>query len=249
MSCIPKVVSGLDDIAPGSLDAIICAYGRVFDTLVPVSSPEAAEMTKLYENSQRMMCIAYANEMADACRSLGINPFEVSTAAATKPFGYLPCHPSLGVGGHCIPVNPYYLFSTSEFPLLKAATRTMASRPAKIAERIVASLAMRKDGRLCSSPTSALIVGLGFKEGQSHLVNSPGIDLALQLQRKGLLVKYADPIVPQKSFPELTRFEDTAWNKKDLQVFDVIVVCFKQCGFNLDILDQLSGVDIQKWFA
>src|SRR5438046_566804 len=102
-------------------------------------------MTKLYENCQRMICIAYANEMADACIAHGISPFEVCSAAATKPFGYLPFSPSLGVGGHCIPVNPYYLFSSlgpqrlqpsaigatdsGSFPLLRAATEKMWSRP------------------------------------------------------------------------------------------------------------------------
>ena len=77
-------------------------YSRVFDTVVPVPSLETAEMTKLYENCQRLMLISYVNEMADACEEHGINVFDVTRAAATKPFGYSPFLPSLGAGGHCI---------------------------------------------------------------------------------------------------------------------------------------------------
>jgi len=134
---IPKVVSGLDDCVPGSLDRIARLYGKVFDQVVKVSRPEVAEMTKLYENCQRMMAIAYANEMADACIPHGIDPFEVASAAATKPFGYLPITPSLGVGGHCIPVNPFYLFSNCDFPLLRAATEKMLNRPAAKDQRLL----------------------------------------------------------------------------------------------------------------
>lgn len=94
---IPKIISGLDDISPGSLDAISEIYSNVFDQVVPVSKPEVAEMMKLFENCQRMMCIAYVNEMADACVDHDISPYEVCNAAATKPFGYLPFTPGLGM--------------------------------------------------------------------------------------------------------------------------------------------------------
>lgn len=137
MHTITKIVSGLDDVVPGSLHAIMSLYAKVFDNVLPVSRPEVAEMTKLYENCQRMVCIAFANEMADACIPHSIDPYEVCRAAATKPFGYMPFTPSLGVGGHCIPINPYYLLSNSEFPLLKAATEKMWKRPVEIGQRIL----------------------------------------------------------------------------------------------------------------
>ncbi|KAI6784670.1 uncharacterized protein J7T54_006716 [Emericellopsis cladophorae] len=94
---IPMVISGLDDVCPGSLAAIARSY---FEELVPLSSPEVAESTKLYENCQRMINIAYANEMEDACRSLGVDPYEVYSAAASKPFGYMVYKAGIGVGGH-----------------------------------------------------------------------------------------------------------------------------------------------------
>lgn len=96
---IPKVVSGLNDITKGSVESITALYSTMFRTIIPVSCPEVAEMTKLYENCQRMINVAYANEMADACSHLGIDPLEVSRVAATKPFGYQAYTPSLGVGG------------------------------------------------------------------------------------------------------------------------------------------------------
>ncbi|KJZ76506.1 hypothetical protein HIM_04235 [Hirsutella minnesotensis 3608] len=167
---IPKVISGLDDVVPGSLEAIRALYSRVFERVVLVSSPEVAEMTKLYENCQRMVCIAYANEMADACQKLKIDPFEVCEAASTKPFGFLPFQPSLGVGGHCIPINPYYLIANNDFPLLESATERMRNRPAVIAQRAIRRLSGISWPRV-------LVVGMGFKPGQSHLANSPGLEL------------------------------------------------------------------------
>jgi len=125
---IPKIVSGLDDLAPGSLKAISGLYCTIFSEVVPVSCPEVAEMTKLYENCQRMINIAYANDMADACSGIGIDPFEVSRAAATKPFGYQPYMPSPGVGGMSLPGRGRFSNDSSVFrslypgePLLLAA--------------------------------------------------------------------------------------------------------------------------------
>lgn len=108
-------------------------YSTVFDRVIPVTKPEVAEMMKPYENCQRMMCIAYANEMADACIPHGIDLYEVCDAASTKPFGYMPYSPD--VGGHCIPVNPFYLLASSNFPLLRSAAESMGSRPARLAKR------------------------------------------------------------------------------------------------------------------
>ncbi|KAL5592024.1 hypothetical protein FOVSG1_010913 [Fusarium oxysporum f. sp. vasinfectum] len=250
MRSIPKVVSGLDDVIPGSLDAVVRLYGRVFDSIVPVSKPEVAEMCKLYENCQRMMCIAYANEMADACKGLGIDAFEVSRAAATKPFGYMPYTPSLGVGGHCIPVNPYYLLSNCEFPLLEACADKMNKRPATQAQKIVDELRgtsklQRRDSGIELSKR-ILVVGMGFKAGQDHLVNSPGLQLAKELQKLSMDVTFADSLVKQTAVPEIPRLADEDWNKEELENFDMIVVSFKQWGMDFDVLDQVS-IPVQMW--
>ncbi|KAF5661434.1 UDP-n-acetyl-D-mannosamine 6-dehydrogenase [Fusarium heterosporum] len=251
MHSIPKVVSGLDDAIPGSLNSVVRLYERVFDNIVPVSKPEVAEMCKLYENCQRMMCIAYANEMADACRGLGIDAFEVSQAAATKPFGYMPYTPSLGVGGHCIPVNPYYLLSNCEFPLLEACAEKMNRRPADMAKRIAGELMgvgklQRRDSGI-DIAKKVLVVGMGFKAGQDHLVNSPGLQLAKELKKLELDVHFADSLVKQAAVPDIPRLDDEDWTTQQLETFDMIVVSFRQWGMDFDVLDQVSGVPVQMW--
>lgn len=245
---IPKIVSGLDDVVPGSLDAIMQLYSRSFNHIVPVSQPEVAEMMKLYENCQRMVCIAYANEMADACLEHKIDPFEVCRAASTKPFGYFPFSPSLGVGGHCIPVNPWYLLSNNHFPLLQAASEQMQARPALIAQRTVE--------RLCAEACDAirpriLVVGIGFKRGQSHLANSPGLELAKSLVLSGKVeVSWTDPLVSQSAVPQILRFGEENWVVESLQQeFDMIMVAFRQVGLDFEVLDRVQGVHIQYWCA
>ncbi|KAG7411324.1 UDP-N-acetyl-D-glucosamine 6-dehydrogenase [Fusarium oxysporum f. sp. rapae] len=250
MHSIPKVVSGLDDISPGSLSSITKLYRRVFGQVIPVSSPEVAEMTKLYENCQRMMGIAFANEMADACISHNINPFEVCRAASTKPFGYMPFSPSLGVGGHCIPVNPYYLLLNNDFPLLQEATERMHQRPMRIALRILDELhaeELQSDSGILV-PKRVLIVGIGFKAGQSHLVNSPGLELASELQRLGQVdVMFADSLVRQSQVPHLKKLPEESWNEECLEDFDIIVVAFRQVAMELGVLENLRGVKVQMW--
>ncbi|KAH7143235.1 hypothetical protein DER46DRAFT_517776 [Fusarium sp. MPI-SDFR-AT-0072] len=250
MHSIPKVVSGLDDISPGSLSSITKLYRRVFDQVIPVSSPEVAEMTKLYENCQRMMGIAFANEMADACISHNIDPFEVCRAASTKPFGYMPFSPSLGVGGHCIPVNPYYLLLNNDFPLLQEATERMHQRPMRIALRILDELhaeELQSDSGILV-PKRVLIVGIGFKAGQSHLVNSPGLELASELQRLGQVdVMFADSLVRQSQVPHLKKLPEESWNEECLEDFDIIVVAFRQVAMELGVLENLHGVKVQMW--
>lgn len=216
MRAIPKVVAGLDE---ASLSAIVRLYTPVFGTLVQVSRPEVAEMMKLYENCQRMVNIAFANEMADACLLHSIDPFEVSRAAATKPFGYMPFTPSAGVGGHCIPVNPYYLLSNCDFPLLKTATEKMGARPAEIAQRVIKRLFSVDLKRKAASTSNTdpsnsnrprvLVVGVSFKAGQSILSNSPGLGLLTNLARSGKVeTMFADSLVNQEAVPHIRRLAD-----------------------------------------
>lgn len=232
-------------MVPGSLDAISRVYSSIFDTVVPVSKPEVAEMMKLYENCQRMVCIAYANEMADACIPHGINPYEVCKAASTKPFGYMPYTPGLGVGGHCIPVNPFYLLSNSSFPLLESAAKTMHDRPAKIAQRILTRLQTRRTKGVVPR---VLVVGMGFKAGQSHLSYSPGADVARNLAiSMEVDVCWADALVKQTSLPQIPRLPDDAWCKNSLEDFDVIVVASRQQGVDFGVLETLESVEVEMW--
>ncbi|KAK4609690.1 UDP-N-acetyl-D-glucosamine 6-dehydrogenase [Fulvia fulva] len=250
---IPKIISGLDT---ASLSSIQRLYSEVFSTLVPVSAPEVAEMTKLYENCQRMMNIAFANEMADACKQLSqsltckinagskqlspspinIGPWEVSKAASTKPFGYMPYTPSLGVGGHCIPVNPYYLLSNSSFPLLQACTERMRDRPARIADHL-----MNRIGFSAGSRPEVLVVGMGFKRGQSVLSHSPGLALATHLLNSyDVYVEYVDPLVEEQDVPPVPQLRhEVDWNVEYLSRFDAIVVAVDQPGLDMGVLEQV----------
>ena len=215
-----------------------------------------------------MLCIAYANEMADACLSLSypIDPFEVSRAAATKPFGYLPFYPSAGVGGDCIPVNPGYLFSTSAFPVLEVATERMRGRPARLADRAMKVLQQREyefananvkignsdaDADLDSNSAiklapakrqKILVVGVAFKSGQALTTNSPAVGIIKRLLDSwDAHVTFADPLVSEQALPYVPRLDEgREWNVLHLNTFDAIIVVMKQEGLDFDVLDELE---------
>jgi nucleotide sugar dehydrogenase len=249
---IPKVISGLDDIVEGSLQSINKLYSQVFENIVTVSKPEAAEMTKLYENCQRMMCIAYANEMADACEPHNIDPYEVARAAATKPFGYQSFMPSSGVGGHCIPVNPYYLLANSDFPLLKAATETMWNRPAHLADEAMKLLHKDSDSGHSRGHERkrVLVVGVGFKAGQSVLSCSPGVAILQRLLEEwDVEAVFSDPLVEASAIPFAPKLDQaTQWNKASLRQFDLIMVAIRQTELDFEVLEDLPGVKVS-WYC
>lgn len=241
---IPKLVSGFDDISPGSLSSVYNLYSRVFKNLLTVSSPEVAEMTKLYENCQRMVGIAYANEMADACSTLRIDANEVTRAASTKPFGFHPYQPSLGVGGHCLPVNPHYLLSNAPFPLLAFATESMRTRPMRVVDRVMQQL---KELKACSTihrfQPRLLVVGVGFKKGQSALTGSPGVAAMVHLLSawEDVYVEFVDPFVDQEALSWVPKLDEiTRWKKSSLEEFDVIIVATDQ-GLDMDVLKTISS--------
>jgi nucleotide sugar dehydrogenase len=187
MEDIPKIISGVDK---DSLDKIKNIYSKVITNTVPVSSSECAEMCKLYENCFRMVNIAYVNEIADMCSKHNINCYEMIDASASKPFGFMPFYPGIGVGGNCIPVNPYYLFKNGNLPLLQFSTDMMNARPKKKALDILSNY---KD------KNNIIICGLGFKKGEGLLTNSPGYNLFKQLNKKKNIIVY-DPYV-EKLYP------------------------------------------------
>lgn len=245
---IPKVISGLDQ---DSLVAIHDVYSKVFNHVVPVSKPEVAEMTKLYENCYRMVNIAYVNEIADACKGHGIDPHEVIDAAATKPFGFQPFKPGLGVGGHCIPVNPYYLFVNNELPVLEFASTRMWARPAKLAQELYNdTLAAKKafstqqshDDRRAEA-LRVLIIGVGFKPGQNVISCSPGLAYAQAMKDIGAQdLSFYDPLVPQSDVPWMKRLKQQDFTVENLdRSFDIIAVCIKQSGVDWRQLEAVKN--------
>lgn len=185
---IPKIISGLNS---KSLEACARVYQKVFKNLIQVSSTECAEMCKLYENCFRMINIAYVNEIADMCESLNINVHEMIEASSTKPFGFMPFYPGLGVGGHCIPVNPFYLFKNGSLPLLYFATMCMEKRPKSKANHIVNKF------HECNN---ILLIGLAFKKGEKVLTNSPSASLCEYLLQKGKTIYVYDPYVESSNY-------------------------------------------------
>ncbi|KAK8240853.1 UDP-N-acetyl-D-mannosamine 6-dehydrogenase [Phyllosticta capitalensis] len=258
---IPKLVSGL---TPKALSLIQAVYGQVFDQVVPVSSPETAEMTKLFENCYRMINIAYVNEMADAARSHGVDPDEMIRAASSKPYGYTPFTPGLGVGGHCIPVNPFYLFANNKnLPVLEKATAQMWARPGSKARRFhrrtssnstssssaSASTSANHHHRHAAAPPRILVVGLGFKPGQSVLSCSPGVAFAERLRKLGCSrLAFYDPLVQSDAVAWMEKLADEAWSPRYLEEnFDAVAVCMRQEGVDFGVLDKLQRVTVQEF--
>ncbi|KAK5078071.1 hypothetical protein LTR64_003525 [Lithohypha guttulata] len=228
---IPKVVSAL---TPKAMKHIFSMYAMVYETLVPVSKPEVAEMTKLYENCYRMVNIAYVNEISDACISHGIDPHEMIGAAATKPFGFQPFYPGLGVGGHCIPINPWYLFENNKrLKVLETATRLMQERPTRQARRFHTAC----QGRLSKTDTVSetvvgpriLVVGLGFKNGQTNLACSPALSFAQTMSSLGTSrLAFYDPTISSDQVQWMEKLDERHWTQEYIESeFDGVVLCNK----------------------
>ena len=191
---IPKLISG---ITPSCIERISNLYARAFQKVVSVSSPEVAEMSKLLENSHRLINISFINEIATICDALNIDIWEVIEAAKTKPFGFTAYYPGPGIGGHCIPVDPLYLqWKAQEEGIssrfIQLSDEINRSIPSYLASRVNALL------RKHSAPANAnvLIYGVTYKKDVNDVRESPVLDLIFQLQASGYTVSYHDPYVP-----------------------------------------------------
>ena len=192
---IPKVVGGVDS---ASTEVAAALYRQIVKTVVPVSSTRVAEMVKLLENTFRAVNIGLVNELALMCRDLGVNVWEVIDAAKTKPFGFMPFYPGPGLGGHCIPIDPFYLSWKArqagfESRFIDLAGDINAGMPRFVVERIVTALNER--GKPLRHARIHLF-GMSYKPGVSDVRESPAIDIGQLLQQGGAVVSYSDPRVP-----------------------------------------------------
>lgn len=190
----PKVVGGVTEAC---LRVSLALYGPVFDRLVPVASPEAAELTKLLENTFRSVNIGLANEMAIVCDKLGVNVWEVIEAAGSKPFGFMKFMPGPGLGGHCIPIDPHYLAwkmrgLNYKTRFIEVAAEVNSEMPAfwvrKVAERL------NEDSKPVKG-SAVLVVGVAYKKDIDDLRESPALDIIRLLAAQGAKVSYHDPYV------------------------------------------------------
>ena len=195
---IPKVIGGVD---PASTAAATALYKLIVETVVPVSSPMTAEMVKLLENTFRAVNIGLVNEMALLCRELGVDAWEVIGAASTKPFGFMAFHPGPGLGGHCIAVDPFFLSwrarqSGLESRFIELAGAVNAGMPRQVVERIAEALNSRSRALRGSR---VHLMGVAYKANVNDVRESPALDVAVLLERRGALVSYSDPFVPALS--------------------------------------------------
>jgi nucleotide sugar dehydrogenase len=193
---VPRVLGALTPRCAARARAVIEA---VAPSVHVVSSPEAAEMTKLYENVFRAVNISLANEMAEAARTLGLSAAEVIDAASTKPYGFMPFQPGPGVGGHCIPCDPHYLLwqlrpHNQPMPLVEGAMAAIAQRPRRVVERAAELLADSAGTGLRGA--RVLVLGVAYKPGVADVRESPALELLELLARRGAAVAYHDPLVP-----------------------------------------------------
>jgi UDP-N-acetyl-D-glucosamine dehydrogenase len=219
---IPKVVGG---VTPACRHLVETLYGQIVDRIVPVSSPQVAEMVKLFENTFRSVNIALVNELAIMCRRLGMSVWEVIGAAATKPFGFMPFSPGPGIGGHCLPSDPHYLSWRTRLAGYEAKFIAFADEINGGMPRYVVQLAIDalNDRARAVKGSRVLALGVAYKAGVGDIRDSPALEIIEALLARGARLDYADPRVPQvqvgghllKSLP---------WPHVDLAAYDLVVV-------------------------
>jgi len=220
---IPKVVGGLD---PQASELARALYGSIFNRTVPVSSPAAAEMTKLLENIYRCVNIALVNELKLLCLRMGIDIWEVIEAASTKPFGFHPFYPGPGLGGHCIPVDPFYLsWKAKEWDFrtrfIELAGEINTNMPYHVLASVSGALNTRKKS---VNGARVLVLGVAYKRDIDDLRESPSLTIIELLQKDGAQVSYHDPYFPFIGKGRKYDLQMKCAELKDLGQYDCVVI-------------------------
>jgi len=200
---IPKVVGGVNE---ASTELAAALYGSIISTIVPVSSTQVAEMVKLLENTFRAVNIGLVNEIALMSHRMNIDVWEVIEAASTKPFGFMPFYPGPGLGGHCIPIDPFYLSWKArqngfECRFIELAGHVNGSMPAFVVERVGEALNSQKKS---INGSRIHVFGVAYKKDVSDMRESPALDVIELLHRRGAVLSYTDPHVPTLDHGGLT---------------------------------------------
>ena len=233
VAAIPKVIGGF---TPACLEKAKALYGQAIKTLVPVSSCRAAEATKLLENTFRSVNIALVNELKVVYEAMGIDVWEVINAAKTKPFGFMPFYPGPGLGGHCIPIDPFYLtWKAREYGqhtrFIELAGEVNTSMPEYVIHRVSAALnAMRKS----VNGSKILVLGLAYKPDVDDDRESPSYVLMDMLKALGAEVAYYDPFVPvirpTREHPHWAGTQSVVWSREMIQSCDLVLVATNHTG-------------------
>ena len=223
---IPKVVGG---ITPACTEIGKTLYEQIVDKVVIASSPEIAEFTKLLENIFRAVNIALVNELKMLADKMGIDIWEVIEAASTKPFGFMPFYPGPGLGGHCIPIDPFYLsWKAKEFNFrthfIELAGEINTNMPNYVVSKITDALNER---RKCLKNSKILILGVAYKKDTDDIRESPGVEVISILKEKGAYVDYHDPYISSfsgmRKYPHLN-MKSIELNEKNLKEYDCVVI-------------------------
>jgi UDP-N-acetyl-D-glucosamine dehydrogenase len=205
-------------------------YSRAVETVVPVSSCRAAEATKLLENIFRSVNIALVNELKIVYGAMGIDIWEVIAAAKTKPFGYMPFYPGPGLGGHCIPIDPFYLtWKAREYGqptrFIELAGEINTAMPDWVVEKLFRAL--NEDGKAVKG-CRVLVVGIAYKANVDDMRESPSLVLMDKFAQFGAEVRYYDPYVPiippTREHPQWTGHKSVEWNANEISSFDVCLI-------------------------
>jgi UDP-N-acetyl-D-glucosamine dehydrogenase len=231
---IPKVVGGIN---PPSSRAALALYAQVVAKVVPVSSTRAAEMAKLLENIFRCVNIALVNELKLLATRMNIDIWEVIDAAATKPFGFMPFYPGPGLGGHCIPVDPYYLsWKAREFDFaarfIELAGEINTAMPYHVVDAIASSLNNHKKSL---NGSKLLILGVAYKKDVDDLRESPSLKIMQLLQQRGAQIDYNDPYFPQMHKMRHYNFENMksiAISKDSLAKYDAAIIATDHSSYD-----------------
>lgn len=242
---IPKVVGGHTSVC---LEAGVALYGAAFDQIVPVSSTQVAELTKLVENIYRSVNIGLVNELKIAADKMNIDIWEVIRAASTKPFGFTPFYPGPGLGGHCIPIDPFYLtWKAREFGVhtrfIELAGEINRSMPEYVVRRTMEALNSR--GKAVKG-SHILLLGLAYKANVDDMRESPTFELMDRLQELGASVRFHDPHVPiigpTREHMNWAGQESLPWTPENLAAQDCVVIATHHAAFNISEL--ASHVDL-----
>jgi len=234
----PKVVGGINPVSTRMASLL---YSQISDKTIPVSSPEAAEMTKVFENVFRNINIALVNELAHLCHHMGISVWEVIEAAATKPFGYMQFKPGPGVGGHCIPIDPYYLSHKAReydfhMRFIELAAEINENMPYYATSCIAEAL--NTYGKSLKN-AKIILLGVTYKKDVADLRESPSLKLLELLHQKGADIKYNDPYIPKIQLPS-KKLSSITLNKTSISAADCIVIATNHSCYDLKSIIKMS---------
>lgn len=239
----PKVIGGITEkcTAIGKL-----LYESIIDTVVPVSSPEAAETVKLLENTFRSINIGLANEVAIMCEKLGVDVWEVIDAAATKPFGFMKFTPGPGLGGHCIPIDPHYLawkMKTLDYRarFIELAGEINTGMPLHVLDLISGGLNRFQKS---INGSKILVLGVAYKKDIDDVRESPALDVMTLLEQGGAQVDYYDGYVPKIKWNDKDKFSQNNLTAETVQSYDAVVVLTDHSNVDYDLVKSESKLII-----